>query len=385
MDKRINVTRPSMPPLDEYIEEIRGIWDSAMLTNFGPLEQKLRKELEEFLDVEALPLFVNGHQALMAAVRTLALKGRKSVITTPFTFASTTEAIAGVGLKPVFADVDPVTYTLDPAKVEALISEDTAAIVPVHVYGTLCDVEAFERISIKYNIPVIYDAAHCFGVRKNGRGVGNFGNASIFSFHATKAFNTVEGGAVAAPADIAEKIKAYTNYGFTGSGDPEIIGTNAKMNEFSAAMGICNLRYIVGVTKRRAAICEKYTGVLTFGASFDPATGISGNGFKLLPYQDGVLKNYAYFPVVFGDAGNDGSFATDRTGRIEETVKKLQDANIFPRRYFYPLTSDFPSMKEFSPAATPVAKALSDNVLCLPLYADLDLEDAEKIAKIVKG
>ena len=199
--KQIQVTKPSLPPFEEYAEEIKKIWENYRLTNFGPIEEQLREELENFLGAEHLVLFTNGHQALEAALKVIVerrKRGKNEIITTPFTFASTTHAIAGSGFTPVFADIDPVTYTLDPEKVEKLIGPGTRAIVPVHVYGTVCDTEAFDRISRKYNIPVIYDAAHAFGVRtKDGRGAGTFGTASMFSFHATKAFNTVEGGAVA--------------------------------------------------------------------------------------------------------------------------------------------------------------------------------------------
>lgn len=386
MKKRINVTRPSIPPFEEYAEEIKSVWESGMLTNFGPLEEKLKGQLEAFLGVKNLPLFANGHQALMAAIRTVALTGRRTVITTPFTFASTTEAITGAGLRPLFADVDPVTYTLDPEKAEALINEDTAAIVPVHVYGNVCDVEKFDEISRKYGIPVIYDAAHCFGVKINGKGAGVFGAASMFSFHATKAFNSVEGGGVAvADSELADRIKRYANYGLSGA-DCNLQGTNAKMTEFSAAMGICNLRHIGEVTLKRKAVCEIYGDVLTRGAGFDMTTGQCDLGFKLLPEQDGVEKNYAYFPVIFGSISKDGrAFVSDGGKTVERCIAALEAENVFPRRYFYPLTSEFSCMKEFNTSQTPVAKALSENALCLPLYADLEPEDAERIASTVRG
>ncbi len=386
MDKKINVTRPSIPPFEEYAEVIKSVWDTGMLTNFGPLEERLRGELEAFLGVRNLPLFANGHQALMAALKIIALKGKKSVITTPFTFASTTQAIMGLGLEPVFADVDPVTYTLDPAQVERLIDDDVAAIVPVHVYGNVCDTEAFAYISEKYGIPVIYDGAHCFGVTRDGVGIGNFGSATMFSFHATKAFNTVEGGGVAVADDkLADMIKRYANYGFDGSKPTPMQGTNAKMTEFSAAMGICNLRHIGEVTKKREAICKVYTDILTEGAAFDEKTGVSGNGIKLLPRQEGVTSNYAYFPVIFGCVVSGGSlhYANDGGRTCERVMKALNDANVLPRRYFYPLTSEVHGLTDYNGYDTPVAKRLSENVLCLPLYADLEIEDAERVARCV--
>ena len=375
MRKRINVTKPSIPPIDEYCREIKSAWDTGLLTNFGPLERKLRGQLEEFLGVRHLPLFANGHQALMAAIKAFALPGRTSVITTPFTFASTTEAIAGLGLKPVFCDVDPVTYTLDPAKVEALIDDDTAAIVPVHVYGNVCDTESFDRISGKYNIPVIYDAAHCFGVTKNAKGIGTFGAASMFSFHATKAFNTVEGGAVAvSDPETADRIKRYSSYGLIGTEDADVLGTNAKMTEFSAAMGICNLRHIGEVTEKRKNICEIYTRRLTEGADFDEKTGLCASGIKLLPKQEGVEKNYAYFPVVF-----DG-YKYNR----DEIAQKLADNNIFARKYFYPITNTYKAYEgAFTIQKTPIAKHIGDCVLTLPLYADISIDTVDRICDLI--
>jgi dTDP-4-amino-4,6-dideoxygalactose transaminase len=377
MKKPIQVTRPSLPPFEEYAEEIKKIWENYRLTNFGPLEEELRAALEEFLGVENIVLFTNGHQALEAAIKLIAERREgegNEIITTPFTFASTTHAIAGSGFRPVFADIDPVTYTLDPQKVEALIGPKTRAIVPVHVYGMLCDTAAFENISRKYNIPVIYDAAHAFGVRTaEGKGAGTAGAASMFSFHATKAFNTVEGGAVAVKdKETAEKLRKFCNFGLGDGGDAEMTGTNAKMTEFAAAMGICNLRHIGEVIKKREQICKTYTELLTEGDNgFDPATGISGKyGIKLLPEQKGTFPNYAYYPVVF--SGNI---------KAEEIAEKLAAENIFVRRYFFPLTSDFSCYKNLPHGETPVADRISANVLALPLYADMEEADVRRVAK----
>ena len=382
MDKRINVTRPSLPPYGEYAGLIKEIWDNGWLTNFGPLENKLAAELKEYLEAANLTLFTNGHQALAAAVRLIAGEKAKEagaapheaeIITTPFTFISTTYSITEAGFKPVFADVDPVTYTLDPAAAERLINEKTAAILPVHVYGTLCDTDAYEAISQRYGIPVIYDAAHCFGVRRSGRGIASYGAASMFSFHATKAFNTIEGGAVATEdAALAEALHAYCGFGLVGGQDAGVAGTNAKMTEFAAAMGICNLRHIGEVLEKRRAIHGIYTDVFTACRDFDRKTGyVDGLCIKLLPEQEGVDRNFAYFPVVFKD---------------EETalavLSALEAENVFARRYFHPLTSSAISVRRFAPAETPVAASISARVLAMPFYADLLPEEAAEIAEI---
>ena len=238
----INVTRSSMPYFDEYCEEIQDIWDSRWLTNMGPKHQKLQAELIEYLDVDKIDLFCNGHMALEMAIQAMELTGE--VITTPFTFASTTHAIVRNGLTPIFCDVEPDTYTIDTTKLEALITEKTSAIIPVHVYGNICNVEEIERIAKKHNLKVIYDAAHAFGVKFKGRGIGSFGDASMFSFHATKVFHSIEGGAICFSDEaFGEKLYKLKNFGIASQESVEFVGGNAKMNEFCAAMGICNLRH----------------------------------------------------------------------------------------------------------------------------------------------
>lgn len=382
MDKRINVTRPSLPPYGEYAELIKGIWENGWLTNFGPLENRLAEELKEYLDAANVTMFTNGHQALAAAVRIVAggrakelgiAPAEAEIVTTPFTFISTTYSITEAGFRPVFADVDPVTYTMDPAAAERLISDRTVAILPVHVYGTVCDVDAFEELSRRYDLPVIYDAAHCFGVRRSGRGIASCGAASMFSFHATKAFNTIEGGAVATDdAALAEALHAYCGFGQAGGADAGIAGTNAKMTEFAAAMGICNLRHIDEVLEKRRALHETYTRILTRGG-YDPATGRTfETGLKLLPEQEGVSRNFAYFPVIFKDE----STALD-------VMRELSERNIHVRRYFYPLTSQAAAVRQYDPAETPMAASISSRVLALPFYADLSPDDAAEIAEIV--
>lgn len=243
MDNKILVTRSSMPSVDEYIEEIRPIWDSHWLTNMGPEHKNLQAELQQYMGVENVELLTNGHMALELSLQAMNLQGE--VITTPFTFASTTHAIVRNGLEPVFCDIDPVTYTMDVTKLERLITDRTCAIVPVHVYGNVCNIEEIERLAHKYELKVLYDAAHTFGETYKGQGIGNFGDASCFSFHATKVFNTIEGGAVCyKDPELGRKLYELKNFGIHGPEEVDAVGANAKMNEFCAAMGLCNLRHV---------------------------------------------------------------------------------------------------------------------------------------------
>ena len=280
----IQVTRSSMPDFEEYIEEIKDLWESHWLTNTGGKHKKLEKELAEYLNSPNVSLFTNGHLALECAIDALNLTGE--VITTPFTFASTTHAIVRNGLEPVFCDINPDDYTIDTDNLERLITDKTSAIVPVHVYGNICNVNEIERIARKYNLKVIYDAAHSFGVTVDGVGVGNFGDASMFSFHATKVFNTIEGGAVTfRNLDFGRKLNDLKNFGITGPETVEYVGGNAKMNEFQAAMGICNLRHIESEINKRKVVVERYRERLS---------GI--HGIKLSQIQKGVRSNYCLLP-----------------------------------------------------------------------------------------
>ncbi|WP_239056047.1 DegT/DnrJ/EryC1/StrS aminotransferase family protein [Fusobacterium sp. IOR10] len=361
-NKQILVTRSSMPNYEEYCREIKDIWDSHWLTNMGIKHKTLEKELKEYLKVSEIKLFTNGHLALECILKAMKLQGE--VITTPFTFASTTHAIARCGLTPVFCDINKDDYTMDASKIENLITDKTCAIVPVHVYGNVCNVYEIEKIAKKHNLKVIYDAAHTFGEEINGVGIGDFGDASMFSFHATKVFNTIEGGAVTYKDEKLNKIlNDIKNFGITGPETVEYIGGNAKMNEFQAAMGICNLRHVDDEILRRKKVVEKYRERLG-----------SRKGIKLSPIQDGVKSNYAYFPVVF-----DG-YKYNR----DEMFQLLQEKNIIPRKYFYPLINDFKCYQDkYSSNDTPVAKHISERVLTLPLYADLDLETVDKICDII--
>ncbi|NLB64831.1 MAG: DegT/DnrJ/EryC1/StrS family aminotransferase, partial [Fibrobacter sp.] len=300
--------------------------------------------------------------ALECALAAFDLQGE--VITTPFTFASTPHAIVRNGLKPVFADINPVDYTLDVNKIESLITEKTCAIVPVHVYGNVCDLEAIEKLARKHNLKVIYDAAHTFGVKINGKGVGDFGDASMFSFHATKVFNTIEGGAVSfGDKRLRQILNDIKNFGIHGPEAVRYVGGNAKMNEFQAAMGLCNLKTVDVEIAKRKLVVERYQQNLS---------GI--NGIKIWEAQPGVEANYAYFPVVFEN------FKHSR----DEMFKTLKENNIIARKYFYPLASDYDCYKnEHNSEDTPIAKYIAEKVLCLPLYSDLPLAEVDGICDII--
>ncbi|MCR5809469.1 MAG: DegT/DnrJ/EryC1/StrS family aminotransferase [Clostridiales bacterium] len=358
---RINVTRSALPPMEEYINEIAPLWDSRWLTNMGEKHKTLEKMLQEYFNAPNVTLFANGHLALEAVLTSLGLTGE--VITTPFTFASTTNAIVRCGLKPVFCDVDPEYYTMDPKKIEALITPETSAIVPVHVYGTICDVEAIEAIAQKHGLKVVYDAAHAFGVRKNGVSAACFGDASIFSFHATKVFHTIEGGCVVYSNEkLRQTLNQIKDFGLAHA-EIVIPGGNAKMSEFHAAMGICNLRRIGDYIQQRRQVTERYRANLA---------GV--RGMHLMKEQDGVEPNYAYFPVIF-----DGAKLTR-----DEAADRLASHDIFARKYFYPLTNHCPAYG-FRGDETPIAKNVSERILCLPLYPELAMEDVDKICEIVCG
>lgn len=362
--KRINVTRSSMPEFDEYIEEIRDLWESRWLTNMGAKHNELQDELCDYLSVPNISLFTNGHLALEAVIAAMKLTGE--VITTPFTFASTTQAIVRNGLTPVFCDINPDDYTIDVNQIENLITEKTSAILPVHVYGNTCDVEAIERIAQKHHLKVIYDAAHTFGVRVGNHGIASFGDAAMFSFHATKVFNTIEGGCVAYhDGTLTDELRIQKNFGMENAESyPEIAG-NAKMNEFQAAMGLCNLRHVDGEIAKRKRVVEHY---------IERLKNISG----VTPWhpQQGVTHNYAYFPVLFDK---------ERFGKSrDEVAELLGQENIFARKYFYPITNEFECYKgKFKIQETPIAKKASEQVLTLPLYADLTLEDVDRICDII--
>jgi len=307
-------------------------------------------------------MFTNGHLALEIAIEAMGLKGE--IITTPLTFSSTTQAIVRNGLTPVFCDIDPITYTIDVNKIEQLITPQTSAIIPVHVYGNICDVCTIDEISKKYNLKIIYDAAHVFGVKYKGKGIGSFGDISMFSFHATKVFNTVEGGGlVFRDSSLSEKIKQLRQFGMKDSESVPLVGTNAKLSEMHAAMGLCNLRHIAQQIESRKHAYNRYINNLC-----------DIKGIYLPKIDKHVEPNYAYFPVLF-----DG-YKHNR----DEIAKKLELSNIFARKYFYPLTSSFSAYENMFPIQkTPIASHVANNVLCLPLYEGLSCENVDKICDII--
>lgn len=363
-DKSIFVTRSSMPPFDEYINEIKSIWDSAWLTNMGKFHKKLEESLINYLDVDNISLFTNGHMALELVIQSMNLTGE--VITTPFTFASTTHAIVRNGLTPVFCDINPDDYTIDVRKLEKLITDKTSAIVPVHVYGNICNVTEIEKLAKKYDLKVIYDAAHAFGEKINGQGIGNFGDASMFSFHATKVFNTIEGGAVTfSNENIGTQLYKLKNFGIQSEIVVDGVGSNAKMNEFQAAMGVCNLRHIEEEIAKRKIVVEKYRDRL-----------FNINGIKIMNDVEGVQSNYSYLPVVFDEK----LFGFTRN----QICDRLKENNIFARKYFYPLTNTFDCYHgQFDVNKTPIAQYIAKRVLTLPLYADLSLDNVDRICNII--
>lgn len=364
--RHILVTRSSMPTFEEYCDEIKELWDSHWLTNMGVKHKQLQAELEQRLGVPHVALYTNGHLALENAIAALNLPRGGEVITTPFTFASTTHAIVRNGLVPVFCDVNDRDYTLDVSKIEALITERTVAIVPVHVYGNLCDVEAIDKIAKRYGLKVIYDAAHAFGVKYKGVSSACFGDMSMFSFHATKVFNTIEGGAVCFHNDRwVQLLNDMKNFGIHGPEEVAFVGGNAKMSEFQAAMGICNLRHLDAEIAKRRVVVERYRERLS---------GVQG--IKLSGLQENVESNFAYFPVVF-----DGYKYTRN-----QVFEMLQQQGITARKYFYPLTNSFACYRNYPTAGvekTPIAQHLAQRVLTLPLYADLSLTDVDRICDII--
>ncbi len=362
---QINVTRSSMPDFEEYCEEIKELWDSHWLTNMGIKHRQFQARLEDYLGVPHVILYTNGHLALENVIAAMDFPAGGEVITTPYTFVSTTHAIVRNGLVPVFCDINDVDYTMDVTKIEKLITDKTVAIVPVHVYGNLCDVDTIQTIANMYGLKVIYDAAHAFGVSYKGINAANFGDASMFSFHATKVFNTIEGGAVTFREDLVQKMNDLKNFGIRGPECVAYVGGNAKMSEFQAAMGICNLRHVDAEIAKRKAVVEHYRSRLT---------GISG--IRLCSDQLNVKHNYAYFPVVF-----DG-YKYDRN----EVFEILAKHDITARKYFYPLTNNVECYADLPTAGvekTPVANYIADRVLTLPLYADLELENVDRICNMI--
>ncbi len=351
-----------MPPYEEYIEAIKPLWETHWLTNMGTYHKELEQKLAEYLDVPRLSLMVNGHMALELAIQSFDFPEGSEVITTPFTFVSTTHAIVRNRLKPVFCDVKEVDGTIDESKIEELITPKTVAILPVHVYGNVCNVEEIQHIADKHNLKVIYDAAHAFGVKYLNKGIGNFGDASVFSFHATKVFNTIEGGAVVCKTtEIYENLYNLKNFGIRGEETVVSVGANAKMNEFSAIMGLCNLRHIDDAIRKRKEIYEYYKEIIS-----------SLSGIRLLRVENSSTDNYAYVPIIVND---------DWGCSRDDLYIKLKNNDINTRKYFYPLTCDQKCYMKNCFNEVTVARGLSKKVLVLPLFEGMSYGMVDRIVK----
>jgi dTDP-4-amino-4,6-dideoxygalactose transaminase len=361
----ILVTQPDLPDLKEFTAQLHNIWESKWLTNNGSFHKAFEKELTEFLGVKHLSLFSNGTIALITALQALEITGE--VITTPYSFVATTHALTWNNIIPVFADIDPVYGNMDISKIEALITPKTTAIMPVHVYGNPVDVEGIERIARKHNLKVIYDAAHAFGVSFNGNSILNHGDLSILSFHATKAFNTIEGGAIIAHnPEIKKKIDLLKNFGFVDEITVNASGINGKMNEVIAAYGLLQLKYFHSNNSKRDALAKLYRSLLK-----------DIKGIRVLEPAANVAYNNAYFPVFIEE-----DFAITRDALYE----LLKEKNIYGRRYFYPLISNFPIYSHIPTAShksLPVANVLADQVICLPMFSELKEEEVTYICKMI--
>ena len=365
-NKPIYVTQPALPPLEEFTEYLKQIWESKILTNNGPFHQQFEKALAEYLGVNYISLFVNGTLALVTALRALRITGE--VITTPFSFVATTHSLWWNNIKPVFADIEPDYYNLDPEKIEAAITPRTTAIMPVHVFGNPCRVEEIQKIADIYGLKVIYDAAHAFGVKINGNSILNYGDLSVLSFHATKTFNTIEGGAIISPDEKTKKrIDFLKNFGFADEVTVIEPGINARMNELQAAYGIVQLKYVDEYIAKRKTIAELYRSKLA---------GVEG--IKLLYDIKGINQSYTYFPVLI-DSETYG-------GTRDEVYERLKRNNIYARRYYYPLISQLPTYRRLPSANKmnlPVAGKIAGQIICLPIYHELKHDTVDYIYQIL--
>lgn len=365
MNEKIFVTKTSMPTYEEYTEAIKPLWNTHWLTNMGMYHRQLETELKEYLGVAELSLMVNGHMALELAIQSFGFPEGSEVITTPFTFISTTHAIVRNHLTPIFCDVKDSDGTIDENRIEELITGKTVAIVPVHVYGHVCNVEKIETLAKKHGLKVIYDAAHAFGVKYKGKGIGAYGDASIFSFHATKVFSTVEGGAVSfSNSGLYEKLYNLKNFGIRSEEIVSEIGANAKMNELCAIMGLCNLKHIDDEIRLREAKYNYYKAKIIdlIGISIFESTLVQNN-------------NYAYLPIL----------VTEKCSmNRDEIYNRLRENNIFSRKYFYPLTSEQLCFKnKYKNIELPNAQKLSKQILVLPLYSGIEYETIDRITEII--
>lgn len=364
----INVTQPCLPPLDEFLPYLQQIWENKWLTNNGPMHQKLEEELANYLGVKYISLFSNGTLALMTALQALNVQGE--VITTPFSFVATTHSLWWNKITPVFSDIEPRYLNLDPEKIELAITDKTTAIMPVHVYGNPCELEKIQAIADKHGLKVIYDAAHAFGVKKNNKSILNYGDLSILSFHATKVFSTIEGGAIISHSkEMKHHIDNLKNFGFRGETVVEEPGINAKLNEVQAAYGLLQLKYIDSFINKRKEITELYRKLLS---------GI--NGISFLSEENDVSYSYSYFPIII----NEDKFGISR----DDLYEKLKLNNINCRRYFYPLISEFQPYRELlsaKPSNLPIASIASEQVLCLPIFVEIEIEIIQRICILIKS
>jgi dTDP-4-amino-4,6-dideoxygalactose transaminase len=356
MSKAIYVTQPFLPPLEEYVEYLKEIWKTKQLTNDGKFLQEFEKKLEEFTGVKHVLCIANGTLALQLAIRALEFKGE--VITTPFTFVATSSSLVWEGCKPIYVDIEPDTLNIDPGKIEEKISEKTTAILSVHVYGNPCDIERIQNIANKYNLKVIYDAAHAFGVTYKDKSIFSNGDISIASFHATKVFHTIEGGAVFTNNDnIAREIFKLRNFGYE-KGEIVDVGINAKMNDFSAVMGILNLKYFDECLKKRKKIFEHYIQYLE-----------DNTKVRLMDFTE--ISNYSYFPIIFNSEEIK-----------QKAISKLNEINVYPRDYFNPSLEEIFGNKKIE---CEVSYDISKRILCLPVYPDFKLDDLEKVISVINS
>jgi dTDP-4-amino-4,6-dideoxygalactose transaminase len=363
--EKIFVTKPYLPPLEEFLPYLKKIWENRILTNNGEFHQMFEKELADYLGVKYVSLFCNGTLALVTALQALRISGE--VITTPYSFVATTHALWWNNIKPVFVDIESDTFNLDSSKIESAITPKTTAILPVHVYGNPCEVDKIKDIADTYGLKIIYDACHAFGVRIKNESILNFGDLSILSFHATKVFNTFEGGAIICHDETMKKrIDFLKNFGFAGETTVVAPGINAKMSEFNSALGSLQLKYVEESIRKRKIIAEYYRNNLK---------GIEGINF--LSDIKGIKHSYSYFPILINE---------EYTLNRDELYEKLKEFNIFTRRYFYPLISDFPAYRNLESANKDnlkTAHTISDRVLCLPIYPDLQKKEIDRIINIM--
>jgi len=366
--RKVYVTEPALPPLSEFLPYLEEIWSSKRVTNNGQFHQQLESALAEYLGVEYVSLFSNGTLALLIALQAQKITGE--VITTPYSFVASTHALNWNGISPVFADIDPVTLNLDPKKIEEAITPETTAILPVHVYGTPCNIDAIQYLADIYGLKVIYDAAHAFGVEREGKSILNFGDLSVLSFHGTKVYTTFEGGAIIShDSAMKKRIDSLKNFGFADEVTVVGPGINGKMNEFQAALGLLQLDYIDASIEKRMKLSAKYTGLLG-----------KVHGVTLLKSDKNIRHNYSYFPIFLDTL----SFP----GIRDKVYDVLKQHGYFGRRYFYPLISSFPTYRGLPSASSknlPIAERMSNQVICLPLFADLEESDVDNICTIVQN